>query len=81
MFFGALAQVYPGLEPHDGDGFVIITAASDSGMVDIHDRRPLVFLAEHAREWIEPGLPAARAEEMAKELCRPGRRLRVVRGE
>lgn len=29
MFFGALAQVHPGLEPHDEDGFVIITAASD----------------------------------------------------
>ena len=33
MFFGALAQVHPGLDPHDGDGFVIITAASDQGMV------------------------------------------------
>lgn len=43
MFFGALAQVNPGLEPHEGDGFVIITAASDQGMVDIHDRRPLVL--------------------------------------
>jgi putative SOS response-associated peptidase YedK len=70
MFFGALAQVHPGLEPHEGDGFVIITAASDSGMVDIHDRRPVVFSPEHAREWIEPRLSAARAEEMVKELCR-----------
>ena len=70
MFFGALAQVHPGLEPHDSDGFVIITAASDSGMVDIHDRRPLVLSPEHAREWIEPRLSAARAEEMVKELCR-----------
>ncbi|OEC63352.1 hypothetical protein A7D21_29115 [Pseudomonas sp. AP19] len=34
MFFGALAQVNPGLEPHEGDGFVIITAANDQGMVD-----------------------------------------------
>jgi hypothetical protein len=29
MFYGALAHVTPGLEPHDEDGFVIITAASD----------------------------------------------------
>lgn len=28
MFFAALAQVLPGLEPDDGDGFVIITAES-----------------------------------------------------
>lgn len=43
MFFGALAQVSVGLEPHEGEGFVIITAASDQGMVDIHDRKPLVL--------------------------------------
>ena len=36
MFFAALSEVHPGLEPHESDGFVIITAASDQGMVDIH---------------------------------------------
>ena len=71
MFFGALAQVHPGLDPHDGDGFVIITAASDQGMVDIHDRKPLVLTPEHAREWIDPYLTPARAEEIAKECCQP----------
>lgn len=69
MFFAALAQVHPGLEPHEGDGFVIITAASDQGMVDIHDRRPLVLAPEHAREWIDPELSPARAEDIAKNLC------------
>ena len=71
MFFGALAQVHPGLDPHDGDGFVIITAASDQGMVDIHDRKPLVLTPEHAREWIDPNFTPARAEEIAKECCQP----------
>lgn len=71
MFFGALAQVHPGLDPQDRDGFVIITAASDQGMVDIHDRKPLVLTPEHAREWIEPGLTPCRAEEIAKECCQP----------
>lgn len=71
MFFGALAQVHPGLDPYDGDGFVIITAASDQGMVDIHDRKPLVLTPEHAREWIDPDLTPARAEEIAKECCQP----------
>lgn len=71
MFFGALAQVHPGLDPHDGDGFVTITAASDQGMVDIHDRKPLVLTTERAREWIDPNLPPARAEEIAKECCQP----------
>ena len=49
-----MAEVHKGLEPDDRDGFVIITAASDQGMVDIHDRKPLVFTPEHAREWIDP---------------------------
>lgn len=71
MFFGALAQFTPGLEPNDQDGYVIITAASDQGMVDIHDRRPLVLDAALAREWLEPGLDPRRAEEIAKKMCRP----------
>lgn len=69
IFFAALAQVHPELEPHDGDGFVIITAASDQGMVDIHDRRPLVFAPEHARDWVEADLDVGRAEELALGGC------------
>lgn len=69
MFFGALAQVTPGLDPRDDDGFVIITAASDQGMVDIHDRRPLVLAPELAQEWMNPVTDAARAEAIAKECC------------
>ena len=71
MFFGALAQVHPGLNPNVDDGFVIITAASDQGMVDIHDRKPLVLTPEHAREWISPSLTPGRAEELAKTFCQP----------
>lgn len=71
MFFAALAQVRPGLEPDERDGFVIITAASDSGMVDIHDRKPLVLSPEMAREWLAPGISATRAQEIARAGCRP----------
>lgn len=69
MFFAALAEVRPGLEPNEGDGFVIITAASDQGMVDIHDRRPVVLSPEHAREWLDQSLERERAEELALECC------------
>ena len=71
MFFGALAQVTAGLEEDEGDGFVIITAASDQGMVDIHDRRPLVLDASAAREWLEPDLDPLRAEEIVRTMCSP----------
>ncbi|KPY85307.1 SOS response-associated peptidase family protein [Pseudomonas syringae pv. tagetis] len=70
MFFAVLAQVHTGLEPHDGDGFVIITSASDSGMVDIHDRRPVVLTAEDARAWLDSETAPQKAEALVKEHCR-----------
>ncbi len=71
MFFAALAQVTPGLEPGEGDGFVIITDASNEGMVDIHDRRPVALAPEQAREWLEADLSAERSIEIAQHEGRP----------
>uniref|UniRef100_A0A7C2BB96 Abasic site processing protein n=1 Tax=Pseudomonas graminis TaxID=158627 RepID=A0A7C2BB96_9PSED len=71
MYFAALGQVRPGLEPDERDGFVIITAASDAGMLDIHDRRPLVLTPELAREWVDPQTPVSRLAQIAQEGCRP----------
>ncbi len=51
-------------EPGEQDGFVIITADSAGGMVDIHDRRPVTLSPELAREWLDPALPKERAEQM-----------------
>ncbi|MDR5095737.1 SOS response-associated peptidase family protein [Enterobacter sp. EC-ML 621] len=34
------------------EGFLIVTAAADKGLVDIHDRRPLVLTYEAAQEWL-----------------------------
>jgi putative SOS response-associated peptidase YedK len=57
---------FPGGErkPHEHDGFVIITADSAGGMVDIHDRRPVVLKPELAREWLDPATPTDRAEQI-----------------
>jgi putative SOS response-associated peptidase YedK len=46
------------------DGFVIITADSAGGLLDIHDRRPVVLSAELAREWLDPATPKERAEQL-----------------
>ncbi len=69
MFFAAIGQFQRGgmLEPRDGDGFVIITSSSDDGMLDIHDRRPLVFSGECAAHWMDPELAPGEAEELALE--------------
>lgn len=47
------------------DGFVILTADSAGGMVDIDDRRPVTLSAELAREWLDPATSKQRAELMA----------------
>jgi len=67
LFFAAIGHFRPADQaPQDDDGFVIITAASDAGMVDIHDRRPLVLPPAVAREWLDPELPMERASEVGE---------------
>ncbi|MDD2058267.1 SOS response-associated peptidase family protein [Pseudomonas sp. GD03860] len=53
------------------DGFVLITADSLGGMVDVHDRRPVVFAPELARQWLEPAMLREQAEQMALDLGEP----------
>ena len=71
LYFAALAEVHAGFEPHDRDGFVIITAAADEGLLDIHDRKPLVLTPAVAKEWLDPETTTARAEEIVRDGCRP----------
>ena len=59
---GQLPDADEGQGEHDG--FVIITADSAGGMVDIHDRRPVVLAPDLAREWLDPATPKERAEWM-----------------
>src|SRR5690554_1824970 len=63
MYFAGIGQFRrDGSEPQEGDGFVIITADSDQGMVDIHDRKPVVLSPETAANWLDPELAADEAE-------------------
>jgi len=65
VFCAAIGQLpTPGSEPREDDGFVIITADSEGGLLDLHDRRPIVLSAEGAREWLDPATPVERAEQM-----------------
>ncbi|WP_019334992.1 SOS response-associated peptidase [Pseudomonas syringae] len=61
----AIAQLPdPDEGPGQHDGFVIITADSAGGMLDIHDRRPVVLGPGDAREWLDPATPKERAEQI-----------------
>lgn len=66
VFCAAIGQYPIGGAPHrEHDGFVILTTDSAGGLLDVHDRRPVVFSPELAREWLDPATPKERAEEMA----------------
>lgn len=70
LFFAALAD--PGTPAPDADdGFVIVTAAADEGLLDVHDRKPLVLTPALAREWLDPQTTPARAEQILRDGCRP----------
>lgn len=56
---------------HDNDGFVIITADAQGGMVDVHDRRPVVLSPALARAWLAPSTALAQAKQMALHLGEP----------
>lgn len=55
-------------EHTEHDGFVIITADSAGGMVDVHDRRPVVLKPELAKEWLASSTAKEYAEQMALNL-------------
>ncbi|WP_225024300.1 SOS response-associated peptidase [Pseudomonas aeruginosa] len=65
---------FPGLDDNEqGEqhGFVIITADSAGGMVDIHDRRPVVLPLDLAREWLDPATPPERTEQIVLHQGEP----------
>lgn len=71
-FFAAIGQ-FPedGSEPREGDGFVIITADAEGGMIDVHDRRPVVLAPDLAREWLDQATTLRRAEQLLRYQGRP----------
>ncbi|WP_422528617.1 SOS response-associated peptidase family protein [Serratia fonticola] len=72
IFFAAISRRHSDeQDPPEDDGFVIVTTASDSGLLDIHDRRPVVLPPSAAREWMNPETPPERAEELANEAATP----------
>ena len=65
MFMAAITNWLPYKESPAGTGFVIITAAAEGGLVDLHDRRPVVFSAFDALKWLNNKLDGGEAESLA----------------
>ncbi|MEX0530423.1 SOS response-associated peptidase family protein [Raoultella terrigena] len=45
----------------------IVTTTADQGLVDIHDRGPLVLVPEAAREWMRQDIGGKEAGEIAAD--------------
>lgn len=72
MYFAGIGQFRrDGSERKEGDGFVIITADSEGGMVDIHDRRPVVLSPQCSANWLDPELDADEAELIVARYGEP----------
>ncbi|AFE58021.1 SOS response-associated peptidase family protein [Rahnella aceris] len=78
LFFAAISRLHPdAAKPPTDDGFVIVTAASDEGLLDIHDRRPLVLDRAQALEWLNSDTPPARALEIAQKEAVPSDKFKL----
>ncbi|RDK00419.1 SOS response-associated peptidase [Paraburkholderia lacunae] len=76
MYFAALSSVRGTAPQTEGMGLVIVTATADAGLIDVHDRRPLVFAPDAARRWLDPALPPDELQQLARGACVPAGRFR-----
>ncbi len=67
LYLAAMTNVPAGGAAGKSDGFVIVTDASNGGMIDIHDRRPVVLSPEDALTWIDPSFDYKQADMLARE--------------
>lgn len=66
IYLAALANPGPKTDAKALHGFTIVTADAQGGMIDVHDRRPVVLNADAAAAWLDPATPAEMAEEIVK---------------
>jgi len=71
LFLLALANFGPFEENRAEAGFVLVTDDASGGMLDIHDRRPVVMNAEDAALWLSPTLTPQQALELARHAAVP----------
>jgi putative SOS response-associated peptidase YedK len=71
IFMAGLTNFWPDVEQTVETGFVIVTEDSGAGMVDVHDRRPVVLESEDALGWMDPDTPTEEAAHIAQTKSLP----------
>lgn len=69
LYLAALASFVPDAEIKTLNSFTIVTADAQGGMIDVHDRRPVVLSAADAAVWLDPDLPAEQAEQLVRSVA------------
>lgn len=69
LFLASLAHFDSTADYKGANGFTLVTADAEHGMVSIHDRRPLVLTAEDARVWLDPEMSAEAAAEFLRSAA------------
>ena len=69
LYLAALANFALDTEATSLNGFTVVTADAQAGMVDVHDRRPVVLSAADAALWLDPGLEEEHAELLLRSLA------------
>ena len=69
LYLAALANFAPDTEVKTSNGFTIVTADAQGGMVDVHDRCPVVLSAQDAALWLDPLFDAQQAEHLARSVA------------
>jgi putative SOS response-associated peptidase YedK len=71
LFMLALANFGPYTENKAEAGFVLVTDDAAAGMLDIHDRKPVVLGAADAALWLDPAISPEQALELARATALP----------
>jgi putative SOS response-associated peptidase YedK len=71
IFMAALTNWVPYSNQKVETGVVIVTADAEGGMVDVHDRRPVVLEPDDARKWMDPETPVEEAAHIAQTRSLP----------
>ena len=71
MFMAGIANYKLYAQQEVETGFVIVTQDCGGGMVDIHDRRPIVLEPEDAWRWMDLETPVEEAAHIAQSRSLP----------
>mgnify|MGYP006149094109 CR=1 FL=1 len=77
LYMAALTAWDARSEDRNASGFAIVTDDAEGGMIDVHDRRPVVFSASDAATWMDPELSGEQAAELARVLKMPDVQARI----